>query len=880
VDRVAHQPGDRVDRFVLEALVGQGGMGAVYRARDPKLQRRVALKLLRVDQADDTASEGTARLLREARAAAALEHPNAVAIYDVGEHDGLPYIAMELVEGRSLRAHVGNPGVPVSERLRLLLDVARALAAAHKRGLVHRDVKPENVMVRTDGVVKVLDFGIARRHAAPIDPQGSTTPEGLATITQEGAVVGTPLYMAPEQLRGDPLDGRADQFAWGVMAYELLTGRVPWTFERDAFRLVAAILTATPEPLGKHAPEVPGAVATAIERAIAKEPARRFASMDQLVAAVEAATTSPVALAKTELMTPSEAPEAPRFRPSRRVIALGAAVVLGVAVLAGVEASRTTPAPAPAPSAASAIEIAEVDPTAVTDVPPPRTANAEALASWRAAMQAFRDGAAAAWLEYMRRALAVDPSMAAAHLRMAWMTEGSSPSEARQHYATASHLRATLSPRDQELLDAAEPYFFRHPSNVAELVHRLEVVVERHPRDAELLYYLARGNADLGEMATSARLLSRAVESDPQFAMALGFLGADEAYLGDAEASERAFARCLEASPGATVCLQLRSSVDQLEGRCDRIEQAARSFLAIDPSAAAGLGLLAEALQALGRPTDAVRATLEQRWAHLPEGARAEEQRLDGLHLAEIAGDFAGAEKQARELQAAIASPDDADGHARAAWELVQVYAETGNDAAARDVAQKFMAQREAWASNPRGEDWALAADVVPLMLAAGRRAGSLDEEALSRQRDAWLADWESRLPSFYSYDLWLRGFAGVADSEAGALAAIEAQPRYGTMRTYGPILTASADEGHVWLLAGDAPKALPLLERATRQCTELREPVAFAHARLWLGQAREASGDKPGACAAYRAVLSRWPRASRSRTAATAAARAAALGC
>jgi serine/threonine-protein kinase len=495
-------------------------------------------------------------------------------------------------------------------------------------------------------------------------------------------------------------------------------------------------------------------------------------------------------------------------------------------------------------------------------------------------MQAFRDGASAAWLEHMRRALAVDPSMAAAHLRMAWMTVGSSPSDARQHYAMASHLRALLSPRDEELLDAAEPYFFRQPSDVSELERRLEGVVARHPRDAELLFYLARANADLGEMATSARILARAAESDPKFAMALGFLGIDEAYLGDAPASEAAFARCLDVSPGATVCLQLRASVDELEGRCDRVERAARSFLAIDPAATAGLGLLAEALQALGRPEDAVRATLEQRWAHLPDGVRAEEQEVDRLHLAEIDGDLAAAEKHARALQAVVASPDDADGHARAAWALVQVYAETGNDAAARDVAASFLARRDAWASNPRGEDWALAADVVPMMLAAERRAGSLDADALARLHGAWLADWEARLPSFYSYDLWLRGFASLVDTEADARAAIEAMPRYGPIRAYGPILTASADEGHAWLLAGDATKALRLLERATGQCSELRDPVAFAHARLWLGQAREASGDKQGACVAYRAVLARWARASRSRTAAVAASRAAALGC
>jgi tetratricopeptide (TPR) repeat protein len=873
-------PGDHIDRFILEALVGQGGMGSVYRARDPKLQRRVALKILRVEPDDpDRASEGTARLLREARAAAALEHPNAVAIYDVGELDGRPYIAMELVEGKNLRAYVGDPSVPVGDRLRWLLDVARALAAAHRRGLVHRDVKPENVMVRTDGVVKVLDFGIARRHSVAIDPTGGTTPEGLSTITQEGTVVGTPLYMAPEQLRGDALDGRADQFAWGVMAYELLSGRLPWKFERDAFRLVAAILTSAPEPLDRHAPGVPGAVASAVERAIAKEPQARFASMEELVATVELATTSPIALAKTERMPGVEATTARVRRVPRWAIAAGAAAVGAAAFLGVVALRHAPPAPAAAPSASA--EPLPADPMAVTDVPPPQSASPEAAAAWRAAMQAFRDGASAAWLEYMRRALAADPSLAAAHLRMAWMTEGASPSEARQHYAMASHLRASLSARDQELLDAAEPYFFRQPSDVAELARRLEAVVSRRPRDAELLFFLARANADRGELATSAHLLSRAVDVDPKFAMALAFRGVDEAYLGDRDASEDSFARCLDAAPGATLCLQMRATVDELEGRCARIEQDARSILAIDPAASEGQTLLAESLLSTGRPLDAVRATLEQRWAHLPEGARAEAELVDRVRLAELEGDLGGAEKRAIDLASAIASPDDADGHARAAWLLVQVATETGDDRTVRDASQRFLARREAWTSNPRGEDWALAADVAPMMLAAQRRTGAIDDATFQQRRDAWLADWESRLPSFYSYDLWLRGFASVVESPDDARRAIAVMERFGVMRAYGPILTAAADEGHAWLLSGDAARALPLLERATSACTELREPIATARAWLWLGQAREALGDKAGACAAYAAASRRWIKATpRARTVELASSRASALAC
>src|SRR5262249_52301861 len=158
-----------------------------------------------------------------------LEHPNAVSIYDLGDIDGTPFIAMEYVPGRGLSAYVGDSTTPWPLKLRWLVDVASALAAAHAVGLVHRDLKPENVMVREDGRVKVLDFGIARR--ATTDggcAYGATAPRAaVPTLTGKGVIIGTLQYMPPEQLAGKPLDGRADQFAWGVMAYEVLCGTPP-----------------------------------------------------------------------------------------------------------------------------------------------------------------------------------------------------------------------------------------------------------------------------------------------------------------------------------------------------------------------------------------------------------------------------------------------------------------------------------------------------------------------------------------------------------------------------------------------------------------------------------------------------------------------------
>jgi serine/threonine-protein kinase len=229
-------------------------------------------------------------MLHEARLAAALSHPNAVAVFDVGEHDGLPFLAMEFVAGRLLRDFVGRPGLPVRERVRWLGDVAQALDAAHKVGIVHLDIKPENIMVGTGAVVKVLDFGVARRIAASPGAVASTVdPRDAARL-----FAGTPLYMAPEQVQQDAVDGRTDQFSWGVLAYELLAGRLPWTRRESLYDVLDAVVREAPTPLRDVSPELPEALVAVVTRALEKDPAERFPTMGKVVAA----------LAQTGLYTP------------------------------------------------------------------------------------------------------------------------------------------------------------------------------------------------------------------------------------------------------------------------------------------------------------------------------------------------------------------------------------------------------------------------------------------------------------------------------------------------------------------------------------------------------------------------------------------------
>ena len=337
------QPGDRVERYIIDALLGHGGMGEVYEAHDERLRRRVALKILAATEGEAAglASERGIRMLREARAAAALEHPNVVAIYDVGEASvpgglrGTMYIAMELIKGKTLRACIGDPWTSLRTKLRWLTDIARALAVAHASGLVHRDVKPENIMIRDDGVVKVLDFGIAKKAS---DSSAVRTSSFVVPTTAYGTVRGTPRYMAPEQLRGEVLDGRADQFAWGVVAYEVLTKRLPWSAAAGSVALVSQIVGARPPPFGAT-DRVPAEIESVVMRALAKDRGARFESMTTLLDALAAAQgsagdaniSSPLSTADAGDNEPTEQLGLEAF-PGRRAFALRPAWALATAL--------------------------------------------------------------------------------------------------------------------------------------------------------------------------------------------------------------------------------------------------------------------------------------------------------------------------------------------------------------------------------------------------------------------------------------------------------------------------------------------------------------------------------------------------------------------
>jgi serine/threonine protein kinase len=271
--------GQVLGQYRIVAKIGEGGMGVVYRAYDEKLHRDVALKVVKKDARLES-SVGQ-NLLHEARASSSLAHPNICTIYEVGETDGELYIVMELVEGKSLLALIEKMGVPPESVLRYGAQIASALARAHDRGIVHRDLKTANIAITADGLGKVLDFGLAKQLGSGIF-DGPT--RSFATVEDASGVSGTLPYMAPEILRGDSADYRSDLWALGVVLYESASGRLPFN-GRTGFEINSAIMRELPNTLG---PPVPPGLWAVIQRCLAKDPAQRYQRASEVQAALEA----------------------------------------------------------------------------------------------------------------------------------------------------------------------------------------------------------------------------------------------------------------------------------------------------------------------------------------------------------------------------------------------------------------------------------------------------------------------------------------------------------------------------------------------------------------------------------------------------------------
>ena len=315
--------GTKLGPYEIVGLVGAGGMGEVYRARDPRLARDVAIKVLPSAVAGDR--DRLRRFEQEARAAAALNHPNILAIHDVGTHDGHPFVVAELLEGETVRTRIARGPMPPPEALAFARQMGQGLVAAHAKGIVHRDLKPENLFVTSDGRLKILDFGLAK-----LAGQELTDATSAATATEAGVIVGTVGYMAPEQIRAEPVDHRADLFAAGAILYEMLSGERAFR-GKTAAETLSAILTREPAPLQSAAADFSQALEAVVRRSLEKAPERRFQSAIDLISALDTAASQPA--------TVHNLPASVRTRTSWTVV-IGAALIVVTVALAGWWATR------------------------------------------------------------------------------------------------------------------------------------------------------------------------------------------------------------------------------------------------------------------------------------------------------------------------------------------------------------------------------------------------------------------------------------------------------------------------------------------------------------------------------------------------------------
>jgi serine/threonine protein kinase/lipopolysaccharide biosynthesis regulator YciM len=558
-------PGTKLGPYEIQSLLGAGGMGEVYRARDARLEREVALKLLPMGALGDETAQ--ARLIEEAKTASALNHPHICTIYEVGEADGKTYVAMEYVEGQPLGQQIPHDGLPFELVLRYGGQIADALAYAHEHGIVHRDLKSANVMITPDGRAKVLDFGLARRISGSELSEATLSKKALC---EDGEIAGTLQYMAPEVLRGEATDARSDVWALGVLLYEMAAGWLPFG-GKTAYELTSAILR---EPTGALPPVVPAGLRSVIQRCLAKEAGHRYSHIGEVRSALEAIGSSETVSSKRTVRADDNAP---RWRASR--IAAVAGIFVAVALLTFAMRGRF-PGSASRPSklgeatasagprlstggkASASKEANEYFERAMLfeagRFDPKRSQEflakaleldphfAEARASyaqtfWEMVDSGFSNDNAMLYKaeEEVRRALQDDPSCGRAHTILGWLHYyGGLKAEAKAEAERAIQLNAH---------DLDAQYLLANYYELSGESDRAMQLVEKGLQESPTSWFLRMQVgwilSDKGDQAGAIREYEKVLEQDPQNPDLLGNLGYAQVRAGNAAAARKALER-------------------------------------------------------------------------------------------------------------------------------------------------------------------------------------------------------------------------------------------------------------------------------------------------------------------------------------------------
>lgn len=851
-------------RFEIEQAVGAGSMGTVYRARNKTTNETVAVKRLRSFDPTDIQ-----RFEREFAILCKLRHPAIVACSELGKTaDGSCYIVMEWLDGESLRERLRRRELTLDETLSMALRLAAGLAHAHERGIVHRDVKPGNVLLaggRADGA-KLVDFGIAR-HVIAGD-----------TVTRSGELVGTPGYVSPEQIRGGRIDQRSDVYALGCLLYRCLSGRAVFEDDNVVEMLVRVSRDRAPS-LAELRPDLDADSCALVDRMVAREPEDRPADAGAVLRELEglmrsmrapgvdssalppahssrapargrmdtngsSGASSPTAVATTKATTPARRASATK---------LVGALILGAAVAALVVLFSTFQNP-----------LSRTAPTSTASAPPTNSADRRIGERAQRAWGSIRLGARSAALRRMTTRAQRGSASASEHL---WLALLSSPGDDAKRQQRQASIRAQqLTGFERDVLDAAQP-LLSTPPDFSRANRSLTDLAEKTD-SPELWLVLARLRTQMNDRVSADAAIDRADREHWKVAALVERSWVAREFFDVASARARA-ADCVDQRSDAVDCIAFLGRRAALDGDCAGMDTYARQWIGADPDDPQAYQMLASALAARGEDNAAIREALQQKWTRLGRPERAAAKLRDSVNLESLNGRFDRAKVLAQSAVDSLGADAPLLERLTASFRLLTIAAETEDRVLVRKISSGILARASA-ATPPTPYEAAyfllfVGANEYPEQSARWEQVRTI---AFARYNENMAAQGRNSRP-FHRVLPWIVGYAAGASNEQRLKRAYDALPRYEPLPPPG---MSNADDlviGRVLAANGERKRGLGYLRAVTRSCLGLENPFAVARALRVMGELHEAVGEGDAARHAYDQLIQRWGRASpRSRSA------------